>query len=80
MSAPRRRPNQPPSASGERKVQVGDRHDGGEVSASVKDLDGRARLVVNAFQMLGQTVDVSLDDAAELRDGLTAMLEESGYE
>lgn len=80
MSIPKRRPNQSPAAGEPRRVQVGSRHSGGELSASLRTRDGEPRIYLNAFQGSGQTVDVSLADAAALRDGLTGMLEQAGYE
>lgn len=80
MSTPRQPRNQSPAAGEPRRVQVGSRHSGGELSASLRTRDDEQRVYLNAFLMTGQTVDVSLADAAALRDGLTALLEQAGYE
>jgi hypothetical protein len=79
VSVPKAR-NSPPSASGVVTVRVGHRQQGGEVSASLKPVGGGYRVVVNAAHLPGISADVSLRAAAELRNGLTALLRQAGYE
>jgi hypothetical protein len=79
LSAPKPR-NEPPEASGISPVRVGDRRVGGEVSVALGQRDGQARVVVNVAHLGGMSVDVSLEDAVVLRDGLIAILGQAGYE
>jgi hypothetical protein len=64
-------------------VRVGQRRPGriedrGQVSAYLMSTgDGPARLAVNAAHMASATVDLSLEDARQLRDGLTWLLKQA---
>jgi hypothetical protein len=55
-------------------VNVGDQRDRGSVHASLMERGGEQRLVVNVACMVGLTVDISLDDAADLYRGLGRLL------
>lgn len=60
-------------------VRVGHRPDGGEVTAYlIADVGGPVWVRVLAVHMTAATADISLDDAATLRDGLTALLQAAG--
>lgn len=79
LSTPKPR-NNPPEASGVSNVRVGDRQVGGEVSVALGQRNGQARVVVNVAHLGGMSVDVSLEDAVVLRDGLIAILGQAGVE
>jgi hypothetical protein len=56
-------------------VRVGQRQSGGEVSAALIRRGGEVRVSVNVSQGLGMAVDISVDAARELYDGLAVLLE-----
>jgi hypothetical protein len=62
-------------------VRVGNEHGSGQVSLWLTQGDqGERRLLVNVAHAASASVDINLDDAARLRDGLTELLEQAGYE
>lgn len=62
-------------------VAVGDRSRTGIVSAWLMEHGPRGMwLRVNAAYMTGVVADIDLDDATELRDGLTGLLKQAGVE
>lgn len=68
-----------------RQVRVGQRRPGrlndrGQVTTSLTATgNGPPWVAVNAAHMVGVTVELSLDDAATLRDGLTELLRQAGW-
>lgn len=73
MTAARKPRNGPPpvrSAVRAGKVSVGDRKRGGQLSATLRDNDRGRRVFVNACEMSGVLVDVSVEDARAFALGL----------
>jgi hypothetical protein len=64
-----------------KEVRVGVRHNGGEAAAWLeKNGAGPVRVGLVVAYLTGIAIDIDLDDAAALRDGLTDLLEQAGYE
>lgn len=64
-----------------KEVRVGVRRNGGEAAAWLeKTGNGPVRVGLVVAYLTGMAVDIGLDEAAALRDGLTDLLEQAGYE
>jgi hypothetical protein len=62
-------------------IRVGVRRNGGEASVWLVQSGNQKPLIkMVAAQMTSATVEISLAHAAELRDGLTDLLQAAGYE
>ena len=62
-------------------IQVGQRRNGGEASVWLVQSGNRPPLIkVLVAQMTFASSEISLDHAAELRDGLTELLHAAGHE
>jgi len=59
-----------PSAAGGGRLKVGDRQGGGQLSASMQDNQRGRRVCVNAAEMTGVVVDVSVEEARAFALGL----------
>lgn len=71
MTIPRQRSERPVPP---RKVVVGDRREGGQLSASVRRHGQRGRRIfVNVVEISGLTIDVSVEDARTFAIGLLAI-------
>lgn len=62
-------------------VRVGERRKTGEAAAWLAGMNGGPpRMNLSVAHMAWARIDLSLDDTARLRDGLTELLQAAGYE